>query len=367
LKVAAAAEAIRAGKLAIIPTETVYGVAGSAKSAEAVAFLKNRPEAPDHLVPAAKASTWHAPSVAVVIKTLRITNLLHRRIFSRMAPGPVRFLVQKAQGDVTTILTELGLPHGVIEHAGEFSVRIPDHPVAKEILEEAGVTVVAERTSAFGLGDGRTLPEDIEQLAAKAGITAVVDDGPTRLGKPSTAVRLNLDGGYDVLPGGLYDERYIRKKVERVVLFVCTGNTCRSPMAAAIAQDYLARSKSPIPTRVMSAGVAAAAGEPMTPEAREALHELKIEAGPWRAHELTRDQVKDAEVIYGMTKAHVQAVLEMAPFAAGKIFPLDPEGADVPDPIGGSPQEYRATALRLKQLVERRLMELLAASVKETP
>src|SRR5881394_3387921 len=103
-------------------------------------------------------------------------------------------------------------------------------------------------------------------MAAKLGITAIVDDGPTRLGKPSTAVRLNLDGGYDVLPGGLYDERYVRKKVERVVLFVCTGNTCRSPMAAAIAQDFVARSKSPIPTRVMSAGVAAVAGEPMTPE-----------------------------------------------------------------------------------------------------
>jgi protein-tyrosine phosphatase len=305
--------------------------------------------------------------VAVVIKTLRVTGLLHKRVFARLAPGPVRFLVQKGPTEVTTILTEMGLPRGVVEHEGEFSVRIPDHPIAKEVLEKAGVTVVMDRTSAFGIGDGRTLPEDIDQQAQKLGIAAVIDDGPTRLGKPSTAVRLTLDGGYEVLPGGLYDERYIRKKVERVVLFVCTGNTCRSPMAAAIAQDFLTRSKSPIPTRVMSAGVAALAGEPITPEAREALREMKIDAGNSRAHELTRDQVKDAEVIYGMTRAHVQAVLDVAPVAAGKVFTLDPEGNDVPDPIGGSAQEYRSTAQRLKQLVERRLTELLAASAKETP
>jgi protein-tyrosine-phosphatase len=135
-------------------------------------------------------------------------------------------------------------------------------------------------------------------------------------------------------------------------------------MAAAIAKDFIERSKPPIPTRVISAGVAGTGGEPMTREAREALVEMKIEAGPHRSHELTRDQVKDAEVIYGMTKSHVQAVLSLAPGAAGRVFTLDPEGKDVPDPIGGSPAEYRSTAQKLKQLVERRLTELLAVQEK---
>jgi protein-tyrosine phosphatase len=346
--------------LVIIPTETVYGLAASANSAQGVAVLKNPPPALDR-PSGPQASTWHAPSAGQVVKALRISHPLHKRLIARLAPGPVRFLVQRPANEVPAILSELGVPAAVIEREGEFSVRIPDHPVAHEVLEQAGGVVIADRISAFGLSDGRTLPEDIEQQAKKLGVAAWIDDGPTRLGKPSTAIRLKLDGGYEVLPGGTFDERYIKKRIERVVLFVCTGNTCRSPMAAAIARDFVARSKPPVPTRVLSGGVAAMEGEPMTKEARDVLGEIKIDPGAHRSHALTRDQVKDADVIYAMTKAHAQAVKDIAPFAAARILTLDPDGNDVPDPIGGSPAEYRSTAQRLKQLVERRLTELLAS------
>jgi protein-tyrosine-phosphatase len=132
-------------------------------------------------------------------------------------------------------------------------------------------------------------------------------------------------------------------------------------MAAALANDFLHRSRPPVPVRTQSFGVAAAGGEPMTREAREALGEMNIKVGVHRAQSLTRDQLKDADAVFGMTKAHVQAVLDIAPFAKGKVFTLDPEGNDVPDPIGGPASEYRSTAARLKQLVERRLTELLAS------
>jgi protein-tyrosine-phosphatase len=99
----------------------------------------------------------------------------------------------------------------------------------------------------------------------------------------------------------------------------------------------------------------------LSTEAKDALKEMQVDLGHHKSHEMARDQIKDADVIYGMTKAHVQAVLDIAPFAKGKVFTLDPEGNDVPDPIGQSPAEYRSTAARLKQLVERRLTELLAS------
>jgi protein-tyrosine phosphatase len=351
--------------LVILPTETVYGLAALATSSSGVEVLKNPPAPVDHPAGIVRACTWHAPSAAQVIKALRITQPLHRRLFARLAPGPVRFLVQKPHGEVPGILADLGVPQGVIEFEGEFAIRIPDHPLTREVLETSGGVVIADRVSAFGVGDGRTLPEDIDALAKKLGVAAILDDGATRLGKPSTPIRLKLDGSFEVLAGGLFDDRYIKKKVERLVVFVCTGNTCRSPMAAAIAKDFLTRHRSPIPTRVASAGVATAVGEPMTREAQDALREMNIEAPPHRAHDLTRDLAKDAEVIYAMTKAHVQAVLSVAPFAAGRVFTLDPEGSDVPDPIGGSPAEYRSTAQRLKQLVERRMTELLAAGAAQ--
>jgi protein-tyrosine phosphatase len=243
----------------------------------------------------------------------------------------------------------------LIEREGEgpLAVRVPDHAGAREVLRSAGVRALGERASAFGLGDGRTLPGgEVE------GVAAVIDDGPTRLGLPSTTLRLALDGSVRVEHEGAMPERTIERRLRRTILFVCSGNTCRSPMAAAIARDLVARRTGPgsVPTRVMSAGTGALGGEAMTREAEEVLRERGIDPGRHRAEPLARAMVAEADVVYGMTRGHVGAVRSLD--AGARAALVDPGGLDVPDPIGGPRSVYRETAARLAEAIARRLDEL---------
>src|SRR5690606_36509050 len=89
----------------------------------------------------------------------------------------------------------------------------------------------------------------------------VIDDGPTLYAKGSTTVRIGAGGSIRVDQTGALSEREILAHLERTILFVCTGNTCRSPMAEAIARDLIAKSpRTGITTNVASAGVSAVEG-----------------------------------------------------------------------------------------------------------
>jgi len=80
-------------------------------------------------------------------------------------------------------------------------------------------------------------------LAAELGdkVDLIFDAGPTDYSKPSTILRVGQDR-YTIVRSGIYDERIIDRMLRTTLLFVCSGNTCRSPMAEAIARHLLAES-----------------------------------------------------------------------------------------------------------------------------
>jgi RpiB/LacA/LacB family sugar-phosphate isomerase len=144
------------------------------------------------------------------------------------------------------------------------------------------------------------------------------------------------------------------------ILFVCTGNICRSPMAEGLFSHLTAKMGGKY--RASSAGVAAVDG--MTPSgyAVQALLELGIDISAHRSRTLTADMVRDADLIFGMTHGHVHALILMYPMAAEKTFvlrefddTLEAFEKDIADPIGGSYQVY----LRCRDEIEQGIFSML--------
>src|ERR1700726_5012460 len=129
------------------------------------------------------------------------------------------------------------------------------------------------------------------------------------------------------------------------ILFVCTGNVCRSPMAEGLFRQMVANRPD---IRVRSAGVSAFPGQPPSPHAVEVLAELRVDISKLRSLPLSEEMVRGASCIIAMTRSHMESIHYLFPEAAEKTFLLREfedyaPSLDVSDPIGMGREAYEVT------------------------
>jgi len=363
---------LRGGGLVVFPTETVYGVAASALHDEGVERLRRLKQADQ-----SRGFTVHIPDPDDIQRFAELSDSSARRLAMKAMPGPITLLVEVRPKVIERCLGGLGLAgeqQNRIYHQGVVGLRCPDHPLAHAVLSAGGAAVIATSANL----PGERPPVDARQAAeaVKGHVELVVDGGHCRYAKPSTIVKITGEraggsrGGagfgqsWSVQREGVFDERYIRKLTRYTLLMVCSGNTCRSPMAEGIARQMVAEHLGVQPDgldragiEVRSAGAYASDGMPATPEAVQAVAAAGIDISGHKSAALTRELVDSADVIYCMTAGHRQAVLELSPSAVQKTHLVDPDD-DINDPIGAGEQVYRETAEAIRKGLVRRLKEL---------
>lgn len=348
-----AVDLLQDGRLIVLPTETVYGIAGRLDVPAARQRLADMRQQGD-----SRPLTIHLADPADAMRYLGPVSDLGRRMMRKLWPGPVALVFDVPAERQAQVAGEVGVSAQTIYNGGSIMLRCPDHPVTRDILTRVDGPVVMTLAS----GDAATArPQEIAETLGER-VDLVVDAGPTQFAKPSTIVRLS-DDGCRIVREGVYDQRIIERLLRTTILYVCSGNTCRSPMAEALTRKLLAH-KLKVAVgdleakgyTVISAGALAMPGARAATQAIEAVAGMGADLTGHRSRPLTVELIHQADLILPMSASHARAILAMVPSAADKVVLVSDQG-DVEDPIGSDVSVYRDLAGQLERMIEKRLGE----------
>ena len=315
-----AAQALAAGELCVFPTETVYGLAANRDVPEAVERLDSVKQREP-----GKPYTLMLADVEDVERRVSKVPLIARKVIRRFWPGPLTVVF----GD---------------EGEEGLGVRVPASETAREIIRAAKVPALVTSANVRDEPPATTAQQAEENLDGL--VEVIVDEGRARLKEASTVVKFER-GRWEILREGIISEDMIAKQARATLVFVCTGNSCRSPLAEVICRKLLTRrlgcnvdELEGLGYTVLSAGTNAAPGGTASENARIVARQIGCDLSRHTTRPLTRQLVEGADVIYAMTRKHLQVIEDTGGKGKAALMP----GKGIADPMGGTVADFSKCA-----------------------
>ncbi len=356
-KIEAAARALDEGKLVAFGTETVYGI-GCRAQADTIGRLdeiKGRA--------AGKRYTLHIPDPENVARYVPKVPLRGRKLVANGWPGPLTIVFEL---DDEALQQQRGLvgddAFGVLYEDSTIGIRCPDNEIARQLLSSAAEPIVAPSANLVGGAPATDAGAVFEQFDGK--IDIILDGGECKYKKSSTVVKMAA-GEPVILREGVYTGKDIAEMSLIRILFVCAGNTCRSPMAAAFCRKKLCGKLNCTVDeteargyKITSAGLAAGAGMPASDEAIGICARKGIDLSGHRNLPLTCAEAEASDYIFAMSESHREQILEICPAASQKCLLLD-AGGEIGDPIGAGVDVYDKCAKQIENALAERMDGIL--------
>jgi L-threonylcarbamoyladenylate synthase len=346
-----AVQALAEGELIALPLEGSYVLSALATHPAAVARLEQ------HSPPGTTGCLILASAEAAA-DFLPLLSPSQERLLQRSWPGPVMFrfpgaLSEGLGAELPAASARQATPDDLLQllvTANEAVVEIlrllPAPLLVRTPVSETAVVVDAAAPQWDRIAD------------------VVLDAGPIVQSGVPTIVSIAGER-WRVDARGLVELEAVRDAGCETFLFVCTGNTCRSPMAAAVFRKLLAGqlqcAEDELPAhgyRVVSAGLAAPHGAPASPEAVELVESRGGRLSRHQSQPLSSKLLAQADYVFTMTNSHRATILQHHPELGARVRTLADDGSDVVDPIGQGMDEYQRCLDEISRHLQRMLQRL---------